>query len=86
VATYLAQLKQLAEYCKYGDSLREMLRDRLACGIGDECWKKRLLSEEALSYDKAVKILLSLEAAELEVKNMYSQKPVHQIRYNQSAS
>jgi len=56
-----------------------MLRDRLVCGIGDERWQKRLLSEEALSYDKAVKILLSLEAAELEVKDMYGQKPVHQI-------
>ena len=86
VATYLAQLKQLAEYCKYSDSLPEMLRDRLVCGIGDERWQKRLLSEEALSYDKAVKILLSLEAAELEVKDMYGQKPVHQIRRNQSAS
>ena len=33
-----------------------------------------------------MKILLSLEAAELEVKDMYGQKPVHQIRRNQSAS
>ena len=55
VATYLARLKQLAQCCKFGDTLQQMLGNRLVCGIGEECWQKCLLSKQALTYDKAVK-------------------------------
>ena len=70
VSVYLAQLKQLAEYCKFGDTLQQMLRDRLVCGIAQERWQKRLLAEDGLSYDKAVKLLLSMEVAEQEIKDL----------------
>lgn len=80
VATYLAQLKQLAEYCKFGVTLSPMLRDRLVCGIADERWQKRLLAEEDLTYDKAVKLLLSMEAAESEVKDLTAHKTVNSVR------
>ena len=33
VAAYVASLRQLAEHCGYGESLHEMLRDRLVCGV-----------------------------------------------------
>ena len=33
VVTYVAQLRQLTQYCEFDDSLEEMLRDRLVCGI-----------------------------------------------------
>ena len=80
VATYVAQLKQLAEHCNFGDTLEQMLRDRLVCGIGDERWQQRLLAEDTLTYDKAMKLLLSLEAAEKEVKDLSGKKEVMQIR------
>ena len=83
VSAYLAQLKQLAEHCKYGDTLQQMLRDRLVCGIAEQRWQKRLLSEEWLTYNKAMKILLSLESADQEVKDMHAAEPklaVHQVR------
>ena len=59
VATYITQLKQLAEHCNFGDGdrLNEMLRDRLVCGIANEKWQHRLLSEEKLPYEKARKPL-----------------------------
>ena len=79
VSTYLAHLKQLAEYCNLRDTLPQMLRDRLVCGIADERWQKRLLSEDSLTYDNAVKILRALEAAEYEVKDLSTQKPVHRV-------
>ncbi len=50
-----------------------MLRDRLICGIAHPQWQKRLLSEEGLTYDKAVKLLLSMESADIEVKGLGSQ-------------
>ena len=53
-----------------------MLRDKLICGIGEEQRQKCLQSEEALTYDKAVKVLLALETAVHEIKDMQGQKQV----------
>ena len=87
VATYITQLKQLAEHCNFGngDRLNKMLRDRLVCGIANEKWQQRLLSEEKLPYEKARKLLLSLEAAEKEVKDLsVGEKVVNQVHARQT--
>ena len=47
-----------------------MLCDRLVCEIAEERWQKHLSSEDALTYSKT-KVLLTLEAAEQEVKDMW---------------
>jgi hypothetical protein len=59
----VTQLKHLAQHCNFGDKdrLKEMIRDRLVCGIANEKWQQRLLAEDNLTYDKAYKLLLSLE-------------------------
>ena len=36
VAMYVAVLRKLSEHCNYGETLPEMLRDRLVCGINNE--------------------------------------------------
>jgi len=42
VSTYAAELRCLSEYCKFGDQLQDMLRDRLICGVGysADYWEK----------------------------------------------
>ena len=47
IATYVTQLKRLAETCNFGDAARlnEMMRDRLVCGVANEKWQQRLLAE-----------------------------------------
>ena len=35
VATYVAELKRLSEHCRFGETLQDMLRDKLVCGIND---------------------------------------------------
>ena len=44
IAEYVAVLRKAAEYCSFGDTLSEMLRDRLVCGITDMTVQKRLLA------------------------------------------
>ena len=63
IATYVAALRALAEYCEYGDSLNIMLRDRLVCGVNHEGIQRHLLSEKDLTYEKALEIALAMEAA-----------------------
>ena len=33
VSTFVAALHQIAEYCKYNETLNDMIRDHLVCGI-----------------------------------------------------
>ena len=50
VANFLVQLRSLVAHCNYGDSLENMLRDRLVCGINDDSIQKRLLAEPRRSW------------------------------------
>ena len=36
IRAYIASLQKLAEHCAFGDSLSDMLRDKLVCGTRDE--------------------------------------------------
>ena len=47
ILNYMAQLRRLSQYCKYEDSLEEILRDRLVCGVNHEKTQQRLLSKDA---------------------------------------
>ena len=70
VATYIAELRKIAEFCDYGAVLSDMLRDRLVCGIYSRAVQRRLLQEPSLTYDKALEIALSSEAAEKDSKRL----------------
>ena len=52
------------------DTLNEMLRDRLVCGINEDLIQKRMLSVADLTYDSAVKKSLTMEAAMQNTKEM----------------
>ena len=56
----------LSEHCDIHNTLEEMLRDRLVCGINDEQIQRRLLTESSLDFKKAMKLATSMETA---VKN-----------------
>lgn len=63
IAMYLAELRKLAEYCEYGTTLSEMLRDRLVCGTNNDQVQRRLLSERKLTYEKAREMAIAMETA-----------------------
>ena len=52
IATYVAALRELSEYCNYGDKLR----DRLVCGVNHDTIQHKLLAETDLTYEKAYKL------------------------------
>ena len=43
VNDFVAELRALARHCNFGDSLNDLLRDRLVCGINDDAIQRRLL-------------------------------------------
>ena len=72
VAEYVAALRKLAEHCNFGDTLDEMLRDRLVCGIANAAVQKRLLTEPELTFTKAVTIAQAVELAEKGSRELQS--------------
>ncbi|KAL7849517.1 hypothetical protein SRHO_G00211400 [Serrasalmus rhombeus] len=70
--TYSLMRNLGAGHCNFGDKLKEMLRDRLVCGIEDDRMQRRLLAESGLTFDKALELLQSLEAANRDVRALQS--------------
>ena len=63
IATFVAELRSLAEFCNFRDTLETMIRDRLVCGINDIAIQKHLLAEPNLTYAKAIEIAQATETA-----------------------
>lgn len=72
VASFFADLKKMAENCEFGAFREEALRDRFVCGLAEKGIQKRLLSEEELTLDKAVKTALGMEAATRNIEVLQS--------------
>ena len=70
IAEYVAVLRKAAEHCSFGNSLSEMLQDRLVCGITDTTVQKCLLAERELTLDKAISLAQSVEIAEKGAKDL----------------
>lgn len=56
----MAVLKKLEEHCEFGDNLNDALRGRFVCGLSSESIQRKLLTETALRYQKAVDIAMSM--------------------------
>lgn len=70
VAQYVAVLKKMSEHCEFGTHLQDALRDRFVCGLKTESTQKRLLTEAALTFQKAVEIAVSMETATRESQQL----------------
>ena len=54
MATFISEIRSLAEFCNYGPNLEEILRDRIVCGISNDTIQRRLLAEPGLTFKKAL--------------------------------
>ena len=70
VASYMAALKSLAEYCDYGPKLDEMVWDRIVCGISNSRIQSRLLQERNLTYQNALDTAQAMELAAKDIADM----------------
>ena len=69
VSEFVASLKRLSLNCKFSD-LDVQLRDQLVCGVRDINIKKKLLSEQSLTFTTAFEIASSMEMTAREAKSM----------------
>ncbi|UYV68256.1 K02A2.6-like [Cordylochernes scorpioides] len=90
ISQFMATLRGLAEPCKFGSMLNEMLRDKLVVGVRSENLQKRLLQEgDDATLNKIYEIALSYEAAERDLLSMkkvdYADANVHDVKKLNSA-
>ena len=62
IADYVAALRELALPCNYGETerIKEMLRDRLICGVNHSGIQRKLLSEGDINFTQAFKLARSV--------------------------
>ncbi|XP_051233810.1 uncharacterized protein LOC127350824 [Dicentrarchus labrax] len=70
VAEYMAEIRKLSQDCNYGETLSQMLLDRLVCGINDDRIQRRLLSETALTFESALSLAQGMESANKNVQDL----------------
>ena len=76
IAVYVARLRELTQFCEFGDSLEDMLRNRLVCGVNDERDQRRLLAEPQLTFKKAMELSQTFESSMQDAKDLQSSSRV----------
>lgn len=74
IVEYVAELRKLAQDCNFGDTLTVMLRDRLVCGVNDDSIQRRLLAEEELTFETALRKAQVIEAANKDMVDLHRDK------------
>ena len=67
VTTYVSELRAIAQWCNFGESLENMLRYRLVVGINNKAIQRQLLSKSTLTF---LELAQSLEAAARNMKEI----------------
>ena len=60
----MAELKKLAEYCDFKETVNDMLRDTLVCGVRHDRIQRALLTGVSLTFDTAFQKARSMEITE----------------------
>ena len=80
ISNYVANLRQMTEFCDFGISLEDMLRDRLVCGIHDIRIQRCLLAEPNLTFKKALELAIALETVDRDTKDLQDQNSQSTIK------
>uniref|UniRef100_A0AAV2LWK9 Retrotransposon gag domain-containing protein n=1 Tax=Knipowitschia caucasica TaxID=637954 RepID=A0AAV2LWK9_KNICA len=67
---YAAELRQLAAKCDFGDRLDEALRDGFVSGVSSEACQCKLLSEDRLTFARAVELAVNMETAHRDAQQL----------------
>lgn len=78
----MAVLKKLSEHCDFGAYLLDALRDRLVRGLSNENVQRNLLTEEMLTFQRAVDTAMSMEAVARESQHLKSSLKVHAVSFS----
>ncbi|XP_073948812.1 uncharacterized protein [Choristoneura fumiferana] len=89
IAEYVAGLKKMSMTCNFVEQrLSENLRDQLVCGLTKDSIRQRLFAEDDVSFEKACKLAMTMEAAEADaavVENQVARQTGNMTVYQMSS-
>lgn len=85
IGQYVAALKKMSRYCEFKEAMEENLKDQLVCGLKSDIIRQRLFAEPKLSYQSAISLATSLEAAEKDAAAVEGKGNADTIDFNYSA-
>ena len=71
---YVTDLRIISKNCKFGALEEEVLRDRIVCGVFSEKVKERLLRDNELTFQKAIRMCPSIVSVFLKMSNLKYQE------------
>ena len=80
VKDYALELRKLSRTCEFGQFLDEALRDKLVCGLQNEGYQKRLLSEPKLDFSQALNLAQALEQAASQAASFHGHSDNGDVR------
>ena len=72
VSKYIAEMRHLADTCKFGEFLEDSLRDHVVCGLHSKPARRRLLADVGgeISLAKAIDQAQKNQQAEISAKSL----------------
>ena len=70
MAEFVAAIHKIIKHCKYGDILKDMLRDHLVHELSDKRVQHWLLQETKLTYKQALNMALAAKTANRNAKHI----------------
>ena len=70
---------QLCETCECGTLKNSLIKDRIVLGVSNTKTRERLLRVPDLTLEKALDVVQSAEATEMQMKELDSDSSVHGI-------
>ena len=69
---YVAQLRELTEFCEFGPFFDDALRDKFVIGLHpkNEAIQKREIKEAKLTFSKAIEIAVAMKTAAKDTKQV----------------
>lgn len=81
ISAFLAELKRLAQYCKFAANLDDALRDRFVCGsLRIDIQKCLFAEDETVTFKKAIEKAVSLEAATRNTAECHQPAPAFELK------
>ena len=77
ITSFVTRLRDLASHCEYSASAKELIRDRLVCGIRDDALQRSLLAVAGLTFEKAFERALLHESAVQNARMLNAPADVH---------
>ena len=79
INSFVTDLKNIARKCEFSDLERDLIKDRIVCGIQSDAVRKILLRETGLTLEKGLSICSSSELSEQQVKDLADNEDVHEV-------